>query len=204
MPLTLPPGVRLVVSFKPEAPLGVEALRLLREAGAVLGEVVPPFDRPEDRRRLVRAYLSQYLKELDEEHIEALIAVEGASRPLFLKVVLSELRVFGAFANLGEKIARDFGRTPVEAFESVLRRLESDPAYAPLEPAYAVPRLFGLLAHARRGVFPLTSSAACSTASRAPAPRPKGASRPRPTARAPISGRSGRSWPAARTIRLLL
>jgi WD40 repeat protein len=151
VPLTLPPGVRLVVSFKPEAPLGVEALRLLREAGAVLGEV-PPFDRAEDRRRLVRAYLSQYLKELDEEHIEALIAVEGASRPLFLKVVLSELRVFGAFASLGEKIVRDFGRTPVEAFESVLRRLESDPAYAPLEPAYAVPRLFGLLSHARRGL----------------------------------------------------
>ncbi len=151
VPMALPPGVRLVISFKPEAPLGAEAFRLFREAGAVVGEV-PPFDRAEDRRRLVRAYLSQYLKELDEEHIEALIAVEGASRPLFLKVVLSELRVFGAFANLGEKIAGDFGRTPVEAFESVLRRLESDPAYAPLEPAHAVPRLFGLLAHARRGL----------------------------------------------------
>lgn len=151
IPVALPPGVRLVASFKPEAPLAADALGLLRERGAVMAEV-PPFDRAEDRRRLVRAYLSQYLKELDEEHAEALIAAEGASSPLFLKVVLSELRVFGAFANLGEKITRDFGRTPVEAFESVLRRLESDVAYARLGPSFAVPRLFGLLAHARRGL----------------------------------------------------
>ena len=151
VPATPPPGVRFVVSFKPEAPLGGDSIAAFRGGGAVLA-AVPPFERAEDRKRLVQAFLSQYLKELDEEHVETLIKAEGASSPLFLKVVLSELRVFGAFSSLGEKISRDFGRTPVEAFESVLRRLESDPTYAPLGPAYAVPRLFGLLAHARRGL----------------------------------------------------
>ena len=47
-------------------------------------------------------------------------------------------------------------------------------------------------------VSPSTSSAACSTASRAPAPRRTKADRQRPTARAPISGRSGRSSPGVR------
>ena len=55
------------------------------------------------------------------------------------------MRVFGAFANLGEKIRSDFGETPVSAFSAVLKRLESDPAYSSIDPKQAVPLLFGLL-----------------------------------------------------------
>jgi WD40 repeat protein len=69
-----------------------------------------------------------------------------------LKVVLSELRVFGAYGNLTAKIHSDFGDNPVSAFARVLERLENDPAYSPIDPERAVPMLFGLLAHARRGL----------------------------------------------------
>jgi len=101
---------------------------------------------------LARVYLGQYLKELDERHLDHLIRSEGAENPLYLKIVLAELRVFGSFATLGEKIRGDFGDTPVTAFDSVLSRLESDPAYAALPPQRAVPLMFGLLAHSRYGL----------------------------------------------------
>ncbi|MBN2575032.1 MAG: WD40 repeat domain-containing protein, partial [Deltaproteobacteria bacterium] len=106
----------------------------------------------EERRQLVRHFLRQFLKELDEQHLEALIQADGAENPLFLKVVLTELRVFGAFGQLGEVIRREFGTTPQSAFEAVLRRLESDPSYAAVPSHQAVSLLFGLLAHSRGGL----------------------------------------------------
>lgn len=151
IPLRLPAGVKLVVSFRRDARRGDETAERLRRSGALV-EQVPPFETLDDRRRLVRAYLAQYLKELDESQLEDLIGTSGAANPLFLKVALSELRVFGAFANLAAKIESDFGTTPQSAFQAVLRRLERDPAYSPIEPERAVPLVFGLLAHARRGL----------------------------------------------------
>lgn len=150
LPYQLPENVKLVVSFKRGEPEADELLQNL-QGSALLAEV-KPFVNLDDRRKLVRAYLAQYLKDLDERHLETLITTEGAENPLFLKVVLSELRVFGAFANLGEKIRLGFGETPITAFHGVLKRLENDPAYSPIDPKQAVPLLFGLLAHARQGL----------------------------------------------------
>jgi WD40 repeat protein len=148
----LPAGIKIIASFK----RGEEAAErlfaeLMREDNVQLSEV-KPFANEHDRKMLVKAYLQQYFKELDERHMEELIRSKGAENPLFLKVVLSELRVFGAFASLGEKIRQDFGTDPVSAFNAVLARLERDPAYSAIPPGEAVPLLFGLLAHARRGL----------------------------------------------------
>jgi len=150
LPRVLPPNIRLIVSFK-RGEEDAEALLDSLQEKAVLAEV-QPFENMEDRRSLVNAYLAQYLKELDERHLEVLIGTDGAENPLFLKVILSELRVFGAFANLGEKIRSGFGSTPLSAFDGVLQRLETDPAYSPVDPARAVPLIFGLLAFARQGL----------------------------------------------------
>ncbi len=144
--------VKLVLSLRHDDEDGAALRSLLAERDDVLLAEVRPFESIEDRRALVQAYLSQYLKELDEAHLEALIASQGASNPLFLKVVLSELRVFGAFSDLGRKIREDFGESPRSAFEAVLRRLEADPAHSEVPGGVAVPLLFGLLAHARRGL----------------------------------------------------
>ncbi|HEX2979159.1 MAG TPA: DUF4062 domain-containing protein [Anaerolineaceae bacterium] len=150
LPTQLPANVKLVVSFKRGEPAAENLLRNLQRQ-ALLAEVKPFADR-NDRRSLVTAYLSQYLKDLDARHLETLIQTPGAENPLFLKVVLSELRVFGAFSNLGEKIRSDFGNTPISAFDGVLKRLENDPACSPVDPKLAVPLLFGLLAYARQGL----------------------------------------------------
>jgi WD40 repeat protein len=152
LPLALPPGVRLVASFKRGDAQAEAYYEQLRTSGCVILAKVQPFESLDDRRRLVEAYLSQFLKELDERHLETLIRSEGAGNPLYLKVVLAELRVFGAFGDLGAKIRSDFGSTPVEAFSGLLQRLESDPSYSPVRPELLVPRLFGWLAHSRTGL----------------------------------------------------
>ena len=152
LPLALPPGVKLVASFKRGEPQAEVYFEQLRAGGQAILAEVQPFESLEDRRKLVGAYLSQFLKELDERHVEALIRSEGADNPLYLKVVLAELRVFGAFADLGARIRSGFGATPVSAFGGLLRRLESDPAYLPVAPERLVPRIFGWLAHARTGL----------------------------------------------------
>ena len=152
LPSRLPPNVKLIVSFKRGDEEAERLWRRYREEGHAVVFEVRPFSRLEDRRRLVEAYLLEYLKELDHDLLETLISADGAKNPLYLKVVLSELRVFGSFVNLREHIRRTFGDNPVSAFDALLRRLETDPAFTQLSPQSFVPLLFGLLAHTRRGL----------------------------------------------------
>ncbi|MCJ7682351.1 MAG: DUF4062 domain-containing protein, partial [Candidatus Aminicenantes bacterium] len=148
----LPENIKLSVSFKRGEKDAEDLYHNFAGDEKVHMAEIQPFENREDRRKLIQVYLSQYLKELDEANIESLIESEAARNPLFLKIVLSELRVFGAFTNLGEKIRNDFGETPLSAFEAVLARLEKDPAYSPILPQESVPLLFGLMAHTRHGL----------------------------------------------------
>jgi hypothetical protein len=152
LPQSLPENIKLIVSFDRSHSTGKELYDRFSERRSVSFSEVEPFENVNDRERLVRAYLSQYLKDLDEPHQKSLINLPGAENPLYLKVVLSELRVFGAYSNLATQIGGDFGDNPVSAFVRLLERLENDPAYTPIAPKQAVPLLFGLLAHARRGL----------------------------------------------------
>ncbi|UCD99371.1 MAG: DUF4062 domain-containing protein [Chloroflexota bacterium] len=152
LPWDLPRNVKLIISFKSGEERADVLLNQLQESKRAILTEVQPFDDLDDRRSLVNSYLEQYLKDLDDRHLETLINSPGANNPLYLKVVLSELRVFGVFEDLGRKIKQDFGDTPKSAFKAVLNRLEIDPAYTELTPSEAVPLLFGLLAHARRGL----------------------------------------------------
>ena len=151
LPKAIPAGLKMVVSFKTGAPAADELLRRWRACGVQVHEC-RGFEKIRDRKKLVTGYLERHLKELDQTHLEALVAIPGAENPLYLRVVLGELRVFGAFGQLREKLAHDFGTTPVEAFAGVLRRLETDPAHAAVPPATSVPLIFGLLAHAHGGL----------------------------------------------------
>jgi len=152
---SLPDGVKIIVSFRRGAEGSEEQLQKWNEPyfkeKIHLGEV-EPFEHAYHRRALVNAYLGQYLKELDDHLIEQLISVEGAGNPLFLKVVLSELRVFGSFEQLPQKINNDFGTDPISAFRAVLRRLASDPAYGSLPSHEVVPAVFAALACSRGGL----------------------------------------------------
>jgi WD40 repeat protein len=151
----LPDGVKIVVSFRRGAEGSEERLRtwsLPHYAEGIRLAEVEPFEHAYHKRALVNAYLGQYLKELDESLVEQLIKVDGSHNPLFLKVVLSELRVFGSHEQLAQKIRSDFGDDPVSAFRAVLRRLASDPAYGALPSKDVVSSVFGALACARGGL----------------------------------------------------
>lgn len=152
LPWTLPLNVKLIFSFK----LGDEkgdtlARRLARENRAIFGQI-RPFETQHDRTNLVTQYLSHYLKELDEYNIETIISSQGAANPLFLKILLSELRVFGSHMSLREIIRNRFGQTPLSAFDAVLDRIESDPAYSAIEPAVLSAHVFGWLTHSKNGL----------------------------------------------------
>ena len=153
LPREMPDGVKVVVSCKRDvADAQAEQVResWLR-SGALLHDL-RGLDSAEERRAVVREFLRLHLKDLDEGLLEQLIGAPGASNPLYLRVVLAELRLFGSFPNLQAYLAQTFGTTPLEAFAGVLKRLESDPAYTDLQPRRVVPLLFGLLAHSRRGL----------------------------------------------------
>lgn len=45
-----------------------------------------------------------YNKRLDEEQLQTLISKAGSSNPLWLTLACEELRVYGTFENLAEKI----------------------------------------------------------------------------------------------------
>ena len=150
LPRQLPPGVKLILSVKEGSP---GADRYLAEA-AVFGEIVrvKPMSGLSDRSALADAYLSNYLKKLGDSQMDALIRSRGAANPLYLKIVLSELRVFGAYDTLQAHIEQDFGDTPVAAFDAMLRRIEGDAPVSGIPMQVLAQNVFGWLAHARYGL----------------------------------------------------
>lgn len=146
----LPEQIRLVISFKTGTSDAEEFFQYLKTTGRAHLNEVRPFDIS-DRKELVQVYLSRYLKELDEKLLDDLILQPGTENPLYLKIVISELRVFGSFQQLSEKI-NAFGGEPGSAFQTVLQRLEQDPTSSSVASKHVVPLIFGLLAVARHGL----------------------------------------------------
>ncbi|WP_405305445.1 DUF4062 domain-containing protein [Methanobrevibacter sp.] len=102
-----------------------------------------------EKKGIIKSYLSNYLKELDEKEIHDICNFKGSKNPLFLKILLAELRVFGSFDQLKDEI-KSFGDSPESAFDHVLERLEQDEIERGEETKVAKP-LFSLLASSRVG-----------------------------------------------------
>ncbi len=150
LPQTIPPDVRLIVSVKEDAP---GADRYLREAVSYAEIIhVRPLSDVKDRDLLVETYLSNYLKKLGDSQKDALIMSPGAENPLYLKIVLNELRVFGAYDTLQSHIENDFGDTPQTAFDAMLSRLETDTIVTDISMKELARNVFGWMAHARYGM----------------------------------------------------
>ena len=64
---------------------------------------VPPLDK-EVRRQIVFELFQKYNKILVDEHMELLLAKNSSENPLWLSVACEELRVFGQFQKIAEKI----------------------------------------------------------------------------------------------------
>ena len=78
LPRQLPDNIKLIVSFKRGDDPPEKLYERFSESNQVRLSEVKPFADLDDRRRLVREYLSQYLKELDEQHLETLLNLRGA------------------------------------------------------------------------------------------------------------------------------
>ncbi len=149
LPHELPDGLKLIISLKDEALSGL-AIKALSQHAIV--HKIEPFSTYDAKKRLINEYLKHYLKKLDESHIEVICRPKSSENPLFLKIVLSSLRVFGSYKQLESEILA-FGEDPVSAFDEVLSGMEHDTSYVTkLSGKMCVPLLFGLLACARRGL----------------------------------------------------
>ncbi|WP_405276598.1 DUF4062 domain-containing protein [Methanobrevibacter sp.] len=102
-----------------------------------------------EKNEIIKSYLSNYLKELDEREIHEICNFKGSTNPLFLKILLAELRVFGSFDQLKDEIT-SFGDSPFTAFTHVFERLEEDEKVRGDNLEIAKP-LFSLLATSRDG-----------------------------------------------------
>jgi nephrocystin-3 len=120
LPEGFPPNVRVIVSTVP-GPL----LERLRPRGWAEREV-RGLDEA-DRQRLVEGYLKEYGKTLTDSQRQRIAGHPSCRNPLFLRTLLEEMRVFGRFEGLEQRIdhylaAADLG----VLFQRVLQRLEED------------------------------------------------------------------------------
>lgn len=120
LPRNLPPKIRLILSTTPGA-LSTEAT-----ARGWGGLEISPLG-PEDRGELIRTTLEIYRKKLAPEYLDLLRNSPQAANPLFLHILLEELRVFGHHEALGSRIARYLTALDTPAlYSQVLERLEGD------------------------------------------------------------------------------
>ncbi len=81
----------------------------------------------ERREQLIRDWLASYRKALATEQTQLIAQAPQTGNPLFLKTVLEELRIFGYFEHLDQRISTLLtANNPQELFVLVLERLEND------------------------------------------------------------------------------
>jgi len=79
------------------------------------------------REQLIRNWLAGYRKSLSAEQTQRLAAAPQTGNPLFLRTVLEELRIFGYFEQLDQRIETLLSaKDPRALFGLVLERLEAD------------------------------------------------------------------------------
>ncbi|MBQ6388183.1 MAG: DUF4062 domain-containing protein [Mogibacterium sp.] len=76
----------------------------------------------QERSALIDQYLLRTLKKLDREQKNIIISAPGSVYPMYIRLVLNELKTYGSFADLPDKIAK-FGDTPKAAFAEMIRTL---------------------------------------------------------------------------------
>ena len=115
---SIPEQTRLVVSA-----LGGDCLGALRRRGAE--EIALPPLSAEEQRQIVVTLLSEWRRKLDTPQLDALLDHPGVSSPLYLRVALEELRLFGRYEQLLPQI-EDLAANVADLFGQVLARLEED------------------------------------------------------------------------------
>jgi len=120
LPVTIPPNCRVIVSTLPGRSLEAIRHRNWPEMS------VQPLTVAE-RRALTIEFLAQFSRRLSPMRVDLIVSAEQASNPLFLRVMLDELRQFGEHERLGDRIAMYLeARNPRELYDRILERWEAD------------------------------------------------------------------------------
>lgn len=128
---SLPSNVRLLVTVKETDDRSLPDY-LCRTGSARPGDPFRPgfltyrlglMESRNEQRQIISRTLMEYLKQLDDAQTDRLLDMQGVKNPLFLHIVLMELRQHGSFETLSAKLSSDYGSTPREAFVRVLDRL---------------------------------------------------------------------------------
>lgn len=97
LPHPLPASVRLVATCEP-----FRALTLLERAEWQC-LTLPPVTA-EAGRDIVKRYFDHYGKSIDHHHLEALASASDGQLPLYLQLLLNEIRIFGLFRQMDEYV----------------------------------------------------------------------------------------------------
>ena len=103
-----------------------------------------------ERRRMIAAHLAHFGKKLDDHRLERLAAAPAAANPLFLKILLDDLRVTGTHDQLDQRLTAYLAAADITALlHQVLARYQRD--YERDRPGLVAEAL-GLIYAARRGL----------------------------------------------------
>ncbi|MFH2002935.1 MAG: DUF4062 domain-containing protein, partial [Planctomycetota bacterium] len=152
LPDSTPQNVQIIVSCSDANAKPYRALERAREKGLI--EVVLDPLTSAEQMEMVRHIPAISAKALDENQIAMLLSSGASTNPLFLTIALEELRIFGSFDHLGQRIAAfpqlnakgDHGEAIRSIFKQVIERLELE-----FDPQL-VQTSITLLACARRGL----------------------------------------------------
>ena len=120
LPPALPENVRLIVSTLPGRPLD----EINKRNWPTLTVSLLSTDQ---RRQLIAEYLTQYAKNLDAARVDRIAAAPQSANPLYLRVLLDELRLVRTHEELEERIS-DYlkAESPYALYGKVIARWEED------------------------------------------------------------------------------
>ncbi|MBF0256301.1 MAG: NACHT domain-containing protein, partial [Gammaproteobacteria bacterium] len=137
LPAQLPPSVQLLLSTSSAD------LEPLQDRPDLQRLELGPLD-PAEMTQLIQRHLASFGKKLDAVQTERILQHPPARNPLFLRILLDELRLFGTFELLNRKMADYLAcQTHDCLYDQLLQRLEQD---------YAQPRP-GLVADLMRALW---------------------------------------------------
>jgi tetratricopeptide (TPR) repeat protein len=120
-PQFLPPKVKLIAAC-----LDGEVLPAARKRMQWTELKVRPLGK-RDQAKLIKDYLAKYRKEITPAQTKRVQSHPLSGNPLFLRTLLEELRVFGVYEKLEQKLTHYLqSQTVDDLFERVLERIEQD------------------------------------------------------------------------------
>ena len=114
----IPEGFELIISADDQG--SAEAFGFPYEAFELNG-----FEDEKNKDLLIDQYLLRTLKKLDKDQKQMIISCEGSVSPLYLRIILNELKNYGDFDTLEAKIA-SFGEDVISAFCETLNSIETE------------------------------------------------------------------------------